>query len=201
MKSILVMTLGAVLISGYPQTKIHLMGNKTEEQPYRVVQKRDKFEIRFYPEALLAKVKSGEKSYRSSSSNQFRKLAGFIFGGNAESRQIAMTAPVHMEKTASGSAMHFVMPKAYSMETLPRPLDDGIEVYRSGAGYFAAYSFSGFAGEEKILRAEEELRVLLQDSGIKTIGNFRYLGYNAPYELFNRRNEVIVAVDYEPVAN
>jgi hypothetical protein len=38
---------------------------------------------------------------------------------------------------------------------------------------------------------------LLQKESIKTKGNFRYLGYNAPYELFNRRNEMIVAIEFQ----
>lgn len=173
------------------------MGTKTEEQPYKVVLKKDKFEIRYYPSAIMAQVKSSAKGYRNESGNQFRKLAGFIFGGNSESKQIAMTAPVHMEKSENGNVMQFVMPESFTMENLPRPLDASVEVTRSEPAYYAAYSFSGFAGEDKILKAEEELKSLLQKESIKTKGNFRYLGYNAPYELFNRRNEMIVAIEFQ----
>jgi len=172
------------------------MGAKTEEQPYKVVLRKDKFEIRYYPAAILAQVKSPAKGYRNESGNQFRKLAGFIFGGNTESKQIAMTAPVHMEKAEDGSVMHFVMPESFTMENLPRPLDPNVKILTSEPGYYAAYAFGGFAGEEKILNAEAELKALLQKEKITTKGNFKYLGYNAPYEVFNRRNEMIVAIDY-----
>ncbi|NBU36018.1 MAG: heme-binding protein [Bacteroidetes bacterium] len=173
------------------------MGTKTEEQPYKVVLKRDKFEIRFYPAAIFAQVKSPAKGYRNESGNQFRKLAGFIFGGNSESKQIAMTAPVHMEKSEEGSVMHFVMPESFTIENLPKPLDPNVKISKSLPGYYAAYAFGGFAGEDKILKAEEELKTLLQKESIKTKGNFRYLGYNAPYEVFNRRNEIIVAIEFQ----
>jgi hypothetical protein len=200
MSKFLFIALGAIAFWGIQEDNAGAMA-KTEEQPYKVVLKKEKFEIRYYPEAVFATVRSSGDGYRSGSSNQFRRLAGFIFGGNSESRQIPMTAPVYMEKTESGNTMHFVMPKAYSLETLPRPLDSGIEIAKSKPGHYAAYVFGGFANEEKILKAEAELRELLRQNGIKTTGNFKYLGYNAPYEVFNRRNEVVVAIEYEPVAN
>jgi hypothetical protein len=172
------------------------MGTKTEEQPYKVVLKKDKFEIRYYPAAILAQVKSPTKGYRNASGNQFRKLAGFIFGGNTQSKQIAMTAPVHMEKEVDGSVMHFVMPASFTLENLPQPLDPTIKIITSAPGYYAAYGFSGFAGEEKILNAETILKAFLEKEKITTKGNFKYLGYNAPYEVFNRKNEIIVAIDF-----
>ena len=72
-----------------------------------------------------------------------------------------------------------------------------MKISKSLPGYYAAYAFGGFAGEDKILKAEEELKTLLQKESIKTKGNFRYLGYNAPYEVFNRRNEIIVAIEFQ----
>jgi hypothetical protein len=198
MKMIYFVAFVILAVTGLFASNFLKMGAKTEEQPYKVIVKKDKFEIRFYPSAIMAKVKSPAKGYRDASGSQFRKLAGFIFGGNSESKQIAMTAPVHMEKSENGSTMQFVMPESFTMENLPRPLDSSVEVTRSEPAYYAAYSFSGFAVEDKILKAEEELKTLLQKESIKTKGNFRYLGYNAPYEVFNRRNEIIVAVDFVP---
>jgi hypothetical protein len=103
-----------------------------------------------------------------------------------------------MEKSEEGSVMHFVMPESFTMENLPKPLDPNVKISKSVPGYYAAYAFGGFAGEEKILNAEAELKALLQKEKIITKGNFKYLGYNAPYEVLNRRNEMIVAVDYSP---
>jgi hypothetical protein len=33
---------------------------------------------------------------------------------------------------------------------------------------------------------------LLEKHGLKHRGNFSYMGYNPPYEMLNRRNEVVV---------
>ena len=111
MKMIYFVAFVILAVTGLFASNFLKMGAKTEEQPYKVVLKKDKFEIRYYPAAIFAQVKSPAKGYRNESGNQFRKLAGFIFGGNSESKQIAMTAPVHMEKSEEGSVMHFVMPE------------------------------------------------------------------------------------------
>jgi hypothetical protein len=36
----------------------------------------------------------------------------------------------------------------------------------------------------------------LQQQGIRHYGNFRYLGYDAPFRFIGRRNEVIVTVEW-----
>ena len=70
--------------------------NKTEEQKYSVILEEKNFEIRFYPSATLATISSDAKTYKELSGSGFRKLAAYIFGGNEEGTQIAMTSPVHM---------------------------------------------------------------------------------------------------------
>ena len=35
------------------------------------------------------------------------------------------------------------------------------------------------------------------ENKIEFYGNFRFLGYNAPYQFINRRNEIIVNVNWE----
>jgi hypothetical protein len=41
----------------------------------------------------------------------------------------------------------------------------------------------------------------LNGKGIKTIGNFRYLGYNPPYQIIARKNEIVVAVEWNETTN
>ena len=61
----------------------------------------------------------------------------------------------------------------------------------------AAIRFSGGANDEKIESYTQELKTLLEKEGIEHLNNFSYLGYNPPYELTNRRNEIVVEVNYE----
>jgi hypothetical protein len=44
----------------------------------------------------------------------------------------------------------------------------------------------------KIKSNKEQLEQMLKDKNIKVVGEYSFLGYNAPYEIFNRKNEIIV---------
>jgi len=168
----------------------------TERQKYTVEKEEDGFEIRYYPKAIMATVtsNSGENLNRN---NNFRRLAGYIFGGNNNNKQIAMTAPVYMETENGTSKMSFVLPAQYSMNELPKPKDADIDIHYSEDGYYAALRFGGYAGEKKIAQKEQELLHLLQKTGYKAIGTFKYLGYNAPWDVINRENDIIVKVQYQ----
>lgn len=170
---------------------------QTEQQVYETVKKFDDFEVRYYPPAIMAKVQTSVKSYREMSSSSFRVLAGYIFGGNSENQKIAMTAPVHVDLDEQGSSMSFVMPAEYEMNSLPKPDHPGVTIEKSEPVYMAAISFGGYANDDKILNHSEKLKKLLDENGIKYTGNFRYLGYNSPYRIINRRNDVVVQVVWE----
>ena len=167
----------------------------TEKQKYKVVHSEKEFEIRFYPSAVLATVYSDAKNYKELATPGFRKLAGYIFGGNESETKISMTSPVHMDmKSAS---MSFVMPSSYSEENLPKPDDPGVKIERTGDIYVAAIRFGGYASDKDLSHYSEKLRTLLEEKGIRWYGNFRYLGYNPPFQPFGRKNEIIVNVEWK----
>jgi hypothetical protein len=169
----------------------------TEQQSYRRVKREKDFEIRYYPEATMATITSKANSYKDLGNPGFRKLAGYIFGGNEQKQQIAMTAPVHMEMTDTASSMSFVMPAKYTKDQLPRPDNAEVRLQTVPAEHVAVLRFGGFASDRKISKYSEKLRRALDAQSIRYTGNFRYLGYNPPFQLFGRRNEVMVKVDWE----
>ncbi len=170
---------------------------KTELQKYSVVHSEDEFEIRFYPSATFATIKSEAKTYGELSGPGFRKLAGYIFGGNESETKISMTSPVQMDINDSLSEMSFVMPSEYKAENLPKPKDSGVIIHKTQDEYVAAVRFSGFSSDHAILQHSEKLKALLDKKGIVYSGNFRFLGYNPPWQLVGRRNEIIVSVKWE----
>ena len=170
--------------------------NKTETQAYKVIKVEEKFEIRYYPAATMAMISSTSKSYRDLGTSGFRKLAKYIFGGNSEKKQIAMTSPVHMDISDTKSTMAFVLPSAYNQTNLPKPNDSSISIITSEPEYVAVIQFGGFASNESIDKHRAILENELKNKGLSYYGDFRYLGYNPPYQLFERRNEVIVAVNW-----
>jgi len=154
-------------------------------------------EIRYYPSATLATVSSSARNYREVSYTGFRRIAGYIFGGNEAGQKIAMTSPVHMDISEQGSSMSFVMPSAYAMDDLPKPNDPGVRLVQSKEEYVAVIRFSGFASDAAIRQQIDRLSALLQEKKIQPTGNFRYLGYDPPSQILDRRNEVIVQIDWK----
>ena len=172
------------------------MASTTEKQKYRLVSDEKAFEIRYYPEATLASVYSRANSYRKMATPGFRKLAGFIFGGNQSNTKIAMTSPVHMDINDSVSSMSFVMPSTFEDKTLPAPSDPDVVIEKSKAEYVAVIKFRGYATDAKLARYSEKLKSILAEKEISYHGNFRYLGYNPPYQFIGRKNEIIVSIDW-----
>ncbi len=165
-----------------------------EQYPYKVVKKYDNFEIRNYEDALFTSVKLNTNNYDKTSSKGFSILAGYIFGGNEKEEKIAMTSPVAMT-LEENSTMLFLVPKEYSKESLPKPNDASIEFKEMPAKKVAAITFGGWANDEKIASYKMKLIKALDKEGIKYTNNYFFLGYNAPMEVINRKNEVIVELE------
>jgi hypothetical protein len=170
---------------------------KTEKQKYVIIQKDKDFEIRFYPSATIATIISNAKTYKELSGPGFRKLAGYIFGGNKTGTKISMTAPVHMDISDSVSTMSFVMPSSFNQENLPKPNDSGILINKTDEEYVAVIRFGGFASDKDIKCYSEKLQNLLNEKGITSYGHNRFLGYNPPFQFISRRNEIIVSVNWK----
>ncbi len=170
---------------------------KTESQAYNLIKKEKGFEIRYYPSVKLAQIVSSAHSYRELSSSGFRKLAGYIFGGNEDNTKIAMTSPVHMDINDSVSTMSFVLPAEYQNKSLPQPNDASVKITNTLEEYAAVLHFGGFASDASIKANTLKLRELLDEKGINSIGNFRYLGYRPPYQLISRKNEIIVRIEFQ----
>ena len=170
---------------------------KTETQPYQIIKTEKDFEIRLYPSATMATISMDAKSYKELSSPGFRKLASFIFGGNQSNKSIAMTSPVHMDINDSQSSMSFVMPSEYTKDNLPKPNDSSIIIETTAEEYVAAIQFGGYANDDEIKKYASKLENALKANEIGYYGNFRFLGYNAPYQFWNRKNEIIVSINWQ----
>jgi hypothetical protein len=162
-----------------------------ETYAYVINKKYDTFEIRSYEATLFTSVKLSTKGYKNSSSKGFSILAGYIFGGNERNEKIAMTSPVAMTLEDSMTMM-FMVPKELKKDMLPKPNQSLIEFKEEPAKTVAAISFSGWANDKKIEKYKQILKSALDAEGIAYADRFYFLGYNAPYEVFNRKNEVIV---------
>jgi hypothetical protein len=197
MKIAIIIAIIVIVILIVFQTYTTMASEKSETQPYKVVRIEKDFEIRFYPSTTMATITSSAKTYKELGSSGFNKLAGYIFGGNKEKKQIAMTSPVHMNVNDSSSTMSFVMPSNYDKNNLPLPNNSEVKIETTRDEYVAAIRFGGFASDKDIKENKDKLENALKANAISYYGHFRYLGYNPPYQLFGRRNEVIVSINWK----
>jgi effector-binding domain-containing protein len=180
----------------------------TESPKYFVTKKEKEIEIRQYSGYIQAEVTLTGKDYKSAIESGFNVLAGYIFGNNisrekiemttpvkaAQSQKIAMTTPVTVTGEDSFTVA-FIMPSAYTLDTLPLPKDTRIRFTPVPAHQMAAIRFTGYFQQDTIHKNKERLSQWLQEQGLETEGDFIVTGYNPPWVPgFLARNEVMIQV-------
>jgi effector-binding domain-containing protein len=187
-------------------------GSRVEQADYTVVKTMKDYEIREYPEHIVAQtVVKG--SHRKSLNSGFSIVAGYIFGDNTKKTKIAMTAPViaqnskdssNIEKiamtapvvaTAKGDSqvVSFFMPRSYSLESLPTPNDSRVTIVEIPKKKFAVMSYSWYNSDKRIASMQEKLLSALARDKVSVEGSVAYAGYNAPgTPPWMIRNEVLV---------
>ena len=183
----------------------------TEEPAFTSSLKEGHFEVRNYP-ALIAAQVSVTGTRDEASTAGFKLLAGYIFGGNTRKQSISMTAPVvHAQAGSETIAMtapviqtgvagqagawtvRFIMPSAYTLETLPTPHDPKVQLLPLPPARFAAVMFSGVAWEADVAERTSELNAYIAKHALKPAGAPALARYNPPWTpWFMRRNEVLI---------
>jgi hypothetical protein len=179
-----------------------------KEPAFTVAEKEAPFEVREYAPMIIAEVRmEGER--KKAINDGFTVLADYIFGKNdgggkiamtapvtqqnAKGAKIAMTAPVTQQAQEGTWKVHFVMPADYTMETLPKPLDNRIRIFEQPAYRAGVVRFSGFATDAALEKNETALRGWMEKKALKADAEALYAFYNPPWTLpFLRRNEVII---------
>ncbi len=184
----------------------------TEEAEFTLIHKENNFEIREYSPRIIAQV-SVSGNFNDSSSAGFKSLADYIFGNNVindKSQKIAMTAPVVAEPTSEKITMtapvlaegknsewliSFVMPKEYSMESLPKPNNSAVVLIERQRERYAVVVFSGLVRESSYNEKATLLNEFVKIQGLSSVGSLLIARYNPPWTLpFFRRNELMVKV-------
>jgi hypothetical protein len=181
------------------------MASAIEEPKYTVVRAYDGFEVREYAPYLVAEVVVPGPAEEAGNQG-FRILAAYIFGKNRGERKIAMTAPVtqapapaQIEMTApvtqsavsGGYVVQFTMPREYTLETLPEPIDPQVKLREVPSGRYAVIQYSGTWSERNYTEHLETLERSVAAAGLRTTGSPIYSRYNAPFvPWFMRRNEI-----------
>lgn len=198
------------------------MAMATEEPTYELVLADGPFEIRRYAPMLVAET-FVEGDMDAASNQGFRRIADFIFGNNQrpgsdQASKMAMTAPVTVEPQSSRIAMtapvtvepqsgdarldsaqrwriHFVMPREYTLDNLPRPRNDAVKVREVPGKTFAVHRYTWLNTASRVQQKTQELLQWAQQKSLQVVGAPQLARYDPPWNppMF-RRNEIMVEI-------
>ena len=181
---------------------------QTEEPDYRALLTEGDFQIRDYPEMVVAEtLVDGPR--KEALDEGFRRLADYIFAKSREGEELPMTVPVMQD---SGDPMasdpplfddglegawrtRFVMTAGRTEEELPEP-PEGVELITLPQRRVGVVSFAGRPDEEGLAREEDRLRGWLARQGETMAAEPEYAFYNSPMiPPPLRRSEVLIPLN------
>ena len=168
--------------------------SRVEQAAYSVLASKKGYEIRLYPQHLVAQT-TVTGSYSESLSQGFRIVAGYIFGGNAKKERVAMTSPVAASIEGESRTVAFGMPRSHTRDTLPVPTDPRVQIVSIPEKKMAVLRFSWIRTDARIAAKKKELLSSLQKDRVITVGESQYAGYNAPWTPpWMTRHEVLIEI-------
>ncbi|XP_078612516.1 heme-binding protein 2-like isoform X2 [Branchiostoma floridae x Branchiostoma japonicum] len=171
--------------------------NKLECPKYSTVKTTKDYEERIYKAAKWTSTIVSGMEYNPAVSEGFMKLFSYIEGNNMKKAVIPMTAPV-ATKVEHGQGPYcktnftvsFFVPFADQADP-PEP--SAADVFTNPLPQMTAFvkSFGGFAKEKDWTETAQALAESLDNATISYHKDFYYTaGYNSPFQLFDRHNEV-----------
>ena len=180
-----------------------------EEAKYKVIIQDREFELRQYEPQIIAET-IVEGDFAEVGNEGFRRLFKYISGNNSKkqsismtapvsqaksSEKIEMTAPVNLEEVGDKWRITFLMPSKYTMETLPAPLDERVELKKLSAHLIAAIRYSGTWSRSRYQEKKAQLYEMIKKRDLEPTGGAIFARYYSPFTLwFLRRNEVLIPV-------
>lgn len=201
-KKILLAVLAIILLAA---ALVGPIMSNVERPTYQLTASTGAIEIRDYDPRLVATVTvSGPR--KDAIRSGFKILADYIFGNNTTASNISMTAPVEQsqgEKISMTAPVEqqidgmdwritFTMPSQYTIDTLPKPMNQSIQIELVPAKTQAAITFSGMNSSDNLEKHELALKNHIDKTDWVITGSAHYAFYNPPWTLpFLRRNEIL----------
>ncbi len=162
------------------------MAQKYETQPFDVIDQFDEAELRYYPPVM-----------KIQSSGDFGSLFRYISGNNETGQKIAMTTPVQMGNTQGETVMQFVLPASFNNKNTPSASNEEVQVIESEKGHYLAVEYGGYTMDWRERKAAKRLQEIAKKHGLKIEGAPILMVYNSPYQVFNRKNEVLYKIKFD----
>jgi hypothetical protein len=179
-----------------------------DEPRYTLIRAYGAFEVRQYEPYLVAETVVRAEAEEAGNQG-FRLLAGYIFGQNKGSRKIemtapvaqtpvkiAMTAPVAQSASPGGYLIQFSMPREWTLDTLPEPIDSRVTLRAVAARKLAVIGYSGTWSQTNYEENLKKLQDALKQEGLHWRGEPVWARYDPPWKpWFMRRNEISLELD------
>jgi len=163
---------------------------------FTVVESHDEYEVRRYDASKWARTAFSDPNsgYDSSIRTMFWRLFNYIGGENADSQKIEMTIPVLtrcIPNDAFDAMEHnFTMAFYLALDSAPEPTNSNVHLYDLPEITVYVRHFGGFASDYDYLTEAKLLKDALPEGTPYHDMFFYALGYDSPWTLINRRNEV-----------
>ncbi|KAK9915233.1 hypothetical protein WJX75_006502 [Coccomyxa subellipsoidea] len=165
---------------------------------YDVVDKNDDYEVREYSKGKWASTKIEGYLYTATIVQGFKRLFNYISGENEPQVKINMTAPV-VTKVEHGDGpfcksnftVSFFVPFAEQDDT-PQPSSKDLFIQSTPSATFFVSSYGGFGMDDITIsaKAADLAKKLLKRGESFQEGVFWTAGYDPPFRLQNRHNEI-----------
>lgn len=188
----------------------YIVVSRIETPSYTVTSKKPGYEIREYDSHITAETQV-TGSLDEASRAGFRVIADYIFGNNTSSDKISMTAPVVEQRSqkiamtapvintledSSTRTISFILPRKYTMDTLPKPNNPQVTIREIPRHTVAALRFTWYPTASRIDQKKAELTTLLEQDNLTAAGITQVARYNPPLSMpLLLRNEILIPIN------
>jgi hypothetical protein len=173
-----------------------------EEPTYTVIQKLgNNMEIRKYAPSKWVTTQVDVRASDVKNKMMFNNLFNYISGANSDKQKMDMTAPVVMSYVSKNNRtinkdsevtayMSFYIPSKFKNNT-PKPSANNVVIRELPEFVTAVVQFGGYANLNDYMKNRDELvKALGSDAKSYDTINMVTAGYNSPYMILFRKNEV-----------
>jgi len=166
------------------------------------VSRTNNYVVREYPESYWSATTVTGKDLDAAGSEAFMRLFRYISGANAEGQKIEMTAPV-LASVIPGDGpfceenftYHFYLPREFQTNP-PKPTEESVTNMKLPPLRVAVASYGGWSNEREVITNGRALFETLSEDNVPFNSEMFYTaGYDSPFRLIDRHNEVWAALE------
>jgi hypothetical protein len=192
----------------------YLVVRNLEKPNYVVLETRAKYEIRQYDSYIVAETTVVNENNQQGLSQGFSRVAEYIFGNNTSREKISMTTPVLEQNTSPNEkiamtvpvleqsstnlsrTVSFVLPSAYTLDTLPIPNNNQVTLREVPSYTAAVLRFGWYGTPSRVANKKNELLSHLKKDRMIITGETQVAFYNPPLSMpLVLRNEIIIPIE------